>query len=62
MGQGKVLSADSDAAPSQKILNIAVTQIEAVVEPGRLADDIRRRSGRLYVFMPGKAEQALYRF
>ena len=33
-------SADSDASFSQKIFEIAVTQIEPVVEPDGVADDI----------------------
>lgn len=34
-----------DATPSQKILNISVTQAKPIEEPDRLADDFRRGTG-----------------
>jgi hypothetical protein len=42
--QADRFTADSYAAFSQEILDIAVTQIEAIVEPDCVADDIRRES------------------
>jgi hypothetical protein len=38
------LSANSDASFSEQIFNIAMAQVEAIVEPGSIRNDIRRES------------------
>ena len=43
---------------TQEIFNISVTEIESIVEPNCVADDVRRESMTLYVFMD-RFKQAL---
>ena len=45
-------TADSDASFSEEILDVAVTQVESIVEPHGVADDFRRESVTLVGIHP----------
>jgi hypothetical protein len=46
------LIADSDASLGEEVFNISVTEIESIVEPNCVADDVRRESMTLVYIHP----------